>query len=40
MVDLADRAETIREGINIAGQALDSGRTRELLDNWINFTNR
>jgi anthranilate phosphoribosyltransferase len=40
MVYLADRAETIREGINIAGQALDSGRTRELLDNWINFTNR
>jgi anthranilate phosphoribosyltransferase len=38
MIYVADKAESIREGIEVAAKAVDSGAARELLDNWVKFT--
>lgn len=35
----AERTETLKEGIQLAAQSLDSGKARKVLDSLIEFTN-
>jgi len=40
MIYIATKAESIREGVDLAVRAVDSGAAREKLHQWVAFTNR